>query len=88
MVVVVTHESNMASYFSEEVNLNSCNAYMCYDVARPSSSGLGDLLELQKGQILRTFTIFPTTSTTSVHLGFKRDYNYHSAFRDVLRHHA
>ena len=29
VVVVVTHESNVASYFSEAVNLNGSNAYMC-----------------------------------------------------------
>ena len=39
----------------------------------------------QKGQILRAFTISPTTSTN---LGFERDYNHHTAFRGVLRHHA
>ena len=45
-------------------------------------------LSFQIGQILLTFTISPTTSTTGVHLGFARDYNYHTAFRGVLRHHA
>ena len=45
-------------------------------------------LRLQIGQILRTFTISPTTSTTGRHLGFERDYNYYTAFRGVLRHHA
>ena len=45
-------------------------------------------LSFQIGQILRTFSIFPTTSTTGVHLGFERDYNYDTAFRGVLRHHA
>ena len=48
MVVVVTHESNMASYFSEAINLNGSNAYMCSDVAGPSSSGSGDLFELSE----------------------------------------
>ena len=32
-------------------------------------------------QILRTFTISPTTSTTDRHLGFEPDYNYHTVFR-------
>ena len=46
--VVVTNESNMASYFPEAANLNGSNAGMCSDVAGPSSSysGLGDLFEL------------------------------------------
>ena len=41
----------------------------------------GICLSLQIGQILRTFPISPTTSTTGRHLGFERDYNYHTAFR-------
>ena len=45
-------------------------------------------LSYQIGQILRTFTVPPTTSTTGVHLGFERDCNYHTAFQGVLRHHA
>ena len=45
MVVVVTHESNMASYFSEAGNLNGRNADMCSDVAGLSSSGSRDLFE-------------------------------------------
>ena len=45
-------------------------------------------LSFQIGQILRTFTVSSTASTTGVHLGFERDYNYHTAFRGVLRHHA
>ena len=40
--VVVTNESNMASYFSEAGNLNGSNSDMCSDVAGPSSSGAGD----------------------------------------------
>ena len=46
VVVVVTNESNMASYFPEAGNLNGSNTEMCYDVAGPSSSGSGDLFEL------------------------------------------
>ena len=46
MVVVVTHEFNMASYFSEAGNLNGRNVDMCPDVAGPSGSGSGDLFEL------------------------------------------
>ena len=45
MVVVVTHESNMASYFPEAGNLNGRNAHMCSDVARLSNCGSGDLFE-------------------------------------------
>ena len=40
-------------------------------------------LSFQIGQILHTFAILPTASTTGVHLGFERDYNYHTAFRGV-----
>ena len=48
----------------------------------------GICLSFQIGQILRTFTISPTTNTTGRHLGFERDYNYHAAFRvcDVIVH--
>ena len=46
MVVVVTHDSNMASYFHEAENLNGRNADMCFDVAGLSSRGSGDLFEL------------------------------------------
>ena len=46
-------------------------------------------LSFQIGQILSTFTISPTTSIIAcVHLGPERDYNYHTAFRGVLRHYA
>ena len=44
----------------------------------------GICLSLQIGHILRNssnFTISPTNSTTGRHLGFERDYNYHTAFR-------
>ena len=46
VVVVVTNESNMASYFPEAGNLNGSNADMCSDVTGPWSSGSGDLFEL------------------------------------------
>ena len=36
-------------------------------------------LSFQIGQILRTFTIPPTISTTGIHLGFENDYNYPQA---------
>ena len=42
----------------------------------------GICLGFQIGQILRTFAISPTASTTGRHIGFKRDYNYHTAFRE------
>ena len=45
MVVGVTNESNMASYFPEAENLNGSNADMCSDVAGPSSRGSGDLFD-------------------------------------------
>ena len=45
MVVVVTHEFNKESYFSEGENLNGINADMCSGVAGPSISGSGDSFE-------------------------------------------
>ena len=45
--VVVTNESNMASFFPEAGNLNGSDADMCSDVAGPSSSGLGGFFSFQ-----------------------------------------
>ena len=69
MGVVVTNESNMASYFSEAGNLNGSNADMCSYAAGPSSSGSGDLLRsgFQIDQRSCAFTISPITSTTGHH---------------------
>ena len=71
----------MASHFPEAGNLNARNANMYSDVAGPSSSGSGDLFELSGRSNTTCFYYFPTTSTTGRHLGFERDYNYHTAFR-------
>ena len=46
LVVVVAHESNMASYFPEAGNFNGRNADMCSDLTGPPSSGSGDLFDL------------------------------------------
>ena len=81
-----SNDSNMASYFPEAGNLNGSNSDMCSYVVGPSSSGPGDLFELSDGSSSCPFTISPTTSPTGRHLGFERDYNYHAAFRGVLRH--
>ena len=81
VVVAVTHESNMVLYFPEAGNLNGRNADKCSDVAGRQVAARGICLSLQIRQILRTFPISPTTSTTARHLGFERDYNYHTAFR-------
>ena len=45
-------------------------------------------LSFQIDRRSRSFTISPTTNTTGRHLGFERDYNYHTAFRarDVIMH--
>ena len=59
MVVVVTHESNMASYFSEAENLNGSNAYMCSDAAGPSSGGSGDLFDISERSKTTYFYYFP-----------------------------
>ena len=89
--VVVTNESNVASYFPEAGSLNGSNANMCSDVAGPSSSGSGDLFELSDRWNKTLDPVpppYPTTSTTGRHLGFEHDYNSHEAFRGVLRHYA
>ena len=70
----------MASYFPQAGNLNNSNADMCSDVAGPSIAW-ATCLSFQIDHRSRTFTISPTTSTTGRHLGFKRDFNYHTAFR-------
>ena len=80
MVVEVTHKCNMASYFLEVGNLNGRNADMCH-VLGPRVAARGICFRFQMGQILRTVTISPITITTGRHLGFERDYNYHTAFR-------
>ena len=46
MVVVVTHESNVASYFPEAGNLNGRNGDMCSAVAGTTSSLSRDIFEL------------------------------------------
>ena len=81
VVVVVTNESNVASYFPEAGNVNGGNADMCSDVAGPSSSGSGDLFELsdRSNETTVLFYYFPTTSTSGCHLGFERVYNSYTA---------
>ena len=59
MVVVVTHEFNMASYFPEARGLNGTNADMCSDVAGSSISGSGDLFELSDRLKIPYFYYFP-----------------------------
>ena len=71
----------MASYFPEAANLNGSNADICSDVAGPWISGSGNLFELSDHRS-RTFIISPSlVLVTGRHLGFERDYNYHTAFR-------
>ena len=60
VVVVVTHESNMASYFSEAENLNGKNADMIVMWLGRRVVARGNCFSFQIGQILRTFTTFPT----------------------------
>ena len=50
--VVVTNESSTASFFLGAGNLNCRNAYMCSDVAGPSNSSSGDLLDLALDHVL------------------------------------
>ena len=78
----------MASYFSEAGNLNGSNAYMCSDVAGPSSSGSGDLFDFGSSSRSRTFTISSITSTTGLHFRFERDYKSYTALRGVFRRYA
>ena len=76
--VVVTNESNMASYFPEAGNLNVRNADICSDVAGLSSGCSDDCMSFQIGQV-----------TTGRHLGFERDCISHThAFQSVLRQYA
>ena len=72
------NESNIAPYFPEAGNLNSSNADICSIVVGLSISVSGDLFELldRSNRI-----ISPTTSTNRHHLGFERDYNFHTTFR-------
>ena len=59
VVVVVTHESNVASYFFDAGNLNGSNAYLCSDVAGSLRSGSEDLLELSDRLNTTYFYYFP-----------------------------
>ena len=59
MVVVVTNESNMASYFPEAGNLDGNNADMCSDVTGPSRSSSVDLFELSDGSNKTIILLFP-----------------------------
>ena len=53
------YEPNMASYFPEAENLNGRNAVVCFHVARPSSSGSGDLFGLSDRSNTTYFYYFP-----------------------------
>ena len=84
LIVVVIHALNMALYFPQAGNLIGSNYDTCSNVAGQLISSSGDLFELSDTPVdnrSRTFTISPTTSTTSRHLGFESDYNYHTAFQ-------
>ena len=81
--VLVTNESNMASYFCETRNLNGSNTDMCSDVAGPSAAARATCLSIQIGQIK---TLFRISSTTGRHLGFEHDYSSHTASRGMSRH--
>ena len=59
VVVVVTHESNVASYLPEVRNLNGRNADMSCDVAGPSSSHSRDLFVLSGRSNATHFYYFP-----------------------------
>ena len=52
VVVVVTHESYIASYFPEAGHLNGKNADMCSNMAGPLHSGSGDLFELKYYEVV------------------------------------
>ena len=80
VVVVVTNESNMTSYFPEAGNLNGSNADISSDVAGPSRSGSGDMFELSDRSNKTYIYNSPTTNTTGRHLELERDYNSHTAF--------
>ena len=56
---VVTHESNIVSYFHEAGNLSDSNAGMCSDMTEPSGSGTDDLYELSDRSNTSYFYYFP-----------------------------
>ena len=58
VVVVVTHEFNLASYFPEAGKLNGSNADMCSQVAGALISGLGDMFELSDRSKIPYFCYF------------------------------
>ena len=61
--VVVTNESNVASYFPEAGNLNGSSADMCSDLAGPSTSGSDDLFEPSD----RSNETYPGTLNRAMH---------------------
>ena len=86
---VVTNESNMASYFPEEGNLNGSIADMTCIlmwIGRGVDRGSGDLFELSDRSNKTDPESIKGPRTTGRHFGFERDYNSHTAFRGVLRH--
>ena len=78
----------MASYFPEAGNLNGRRLTCARMWLGRRVAVRGICLSFQIGQILCTFSISPTTSTTGRQLAFERDYNYHTAFRgcNVIMH--
>ena len=84
----IMNKKYSTSYFFKAVNLNGSKLICVLMWLGRRVAARAICLSFQKGQILRTFTISSNASNTSVHLGFERDYNYHTAFRGVLRHHA
>ena len=59
MVIVVTNEFNMASYFHEAGNLNGSNAEIFSDVAGPSSSSSYEFFELLDRSNQTIILLFP-----------------------------
>ena len=74
-------------FCGSNVHCNSCShARIQYGVVFPLSTKFKlaareICLSFEIGQILRTFTISPTTSTAGRHFGFERDYNYFTTIR-------
>ena len=64
--VVVTNETNMASFFPEAGNFNASNADMCSGVAGPSSSGSGDLFDFGSSSRSSSLLLLPLVAPPSV----------------------
>ena len=90
--VVVTNESNMASYFPEAeilmaVMLTCIRMWLDRRVAARDICLIQMTLDLSLDPVLLLFSPL-LARTTNCHLEFERDYNYYTVFPGVLRRYA